>query len=357
MSRGLRIGSLVGFAWVLNSCYFNSAGHIFDKAAYDAILITSELKADSGDVVYANGGKYYIDVIMGRYDKPVKTQYDALEQKNDNDSQKVLSRTRRQLVEIPEDFAMYLMGRSKAPKTPSYMSPVKNNLKEKCLTYPIKNTPESAAAYFRYRSPGAFAYYTLGVLDWLCVDLPITSVENAIAIPCYTLMGVMGGLGNSLDHAGRGLAKMGNSLNSSASRMNNNYANSSYNIQTPTVYQYVESVQESAPVYQYAEPIQQSTPTYAAQTEPSYDWVPPVRTETPVSTTFNPPTALDTIPSLPGKVTPESLEIQRQMLQQRREMMEFQNELFEENLRERRESFNSMMDIIRSHNTTPTYKG
>ena len=343
-----KIFIFTGFSLSLSSCYFNSAGHIFDKAAYNAVLTTQDLKANNGSVVYTDGNKYYIEVLMGRYDKPVKTQYDALEQKNANSAQKILSRTRMQLVEIPENFAFYLMGKRDEPKTPSYMYRVKSNIKEKCHTYAIKKTPESAAAFFRYKSPGALGYYTLGVLDWLCVDLPVTCVENAIAIPCYTLFGLMGGLGNGLDSVGKGLGRMGNSLNKSAAQMNNNYSNSSSHIQTQTV-------------YQYAEPVQTSEPVYTARTEKSYDWVPPIQTEStstftpPTSSTFTPPTSSISTPSFSTNLTPQQVEMLNQMTQQQREMTKRSGEIFDEYMRDRKENFNNTMNIIKSFNTVPKY--
>lgn len=131
MSKCLKISVFVGISLVLNSCYFNSAGHIFDKAKYNAVLTTSGVKADSGAVVYADGEKFYIEVLMGRYDKPVQTMYDAFNQSHNQGKDKVLSRLRTQLVEIPGDFARYLMGVTDEPNTPEYMKPVKNNVKKK----------------------------------------------------------------------------------------------------------------------------------------------------------------------------------------------------------------------------------
>lgn len=50
----------------LNSCYFNSAGHIFDRAEYAAALSTYGIKAHDGGMVYTDGQSYYIDVRMCR---------------------------------------------------------------------------------------------------------------------------------------------------------------------------------------------------------------------------------------------------------------------------------------------------
>lgn len=316
--------SIITAVLCLNCCYFNSAEHIFDRAKYEAALSTYGISANKGDKVYTDGKSYYIDVRMCRYDKPIRTQYDAFTQNGTNDNEKRVSRVIMRTAEIPEDFAMYLMGKASTPKSPSYMKLAKSKVKNKCQSYPIVKTPEVVDVFFQYRSPGALGYYALGTLDWLCVDLPITCVENALAIPCYTLGAVMGGLGN-------GLGKMGHAFNESAARMNaqnRNIRATTTNVIPSTNYGYVP-------------PSQPARSNYSIPVVQSHGYAPPLQTQTdvtPVSTPSYTQTA---------NMTLQDLEARRQFNQE-------MNELFERDLEERRENFKSMMNLIDTE-SSPKY--
>lgn len=306
-------------ACCLNSCYFNSAGHIFDRAEYAAALSTYGIEANKGGKVYTDGNSYYIDVRMCRYDKPIRTQYDAFEQKSKQDEDKRVSRVVMRTAEIPEDFAKYLMGKASSPKRPSYMKLAKSSVKKKCEAYPIVKTPEIVDEFFQYKSPGAVGYYTLGVLDWLCVDLPITCVENALAIPCYTLGAFLGGLGE-------GLGKMGHAFNESAARINT-YNRNTYTVTPQNSY--------GTPInnFRYAPPLQ--TPSYSAPVTSSAGYAPPLQS----STSYNSSNVPTSSYSSGRNVTMEQLESQRQLNAHFREINE-------ENLRIRKESFNRIMNSI-----------
>lgn len=191
---------LAAVALVLNSCYFNSAGHLFDKASYNAVATT--IGVDKGQMMYTDGQECYIDVPLFRYDKKVTTQYSVFKEKDAASAEKVLTPKGIRTVKIPGDFAMYLVGEASSPRKPDYMIPVSDSVKRDCAAIPIVRKPQEHRVEFRYRSPGAWGYYTLGVLDWLCVDLPVTCVENSLAITGCTLAGVLGGLGKGLSNAG-----------------------------------------------------------------------------------------------------------------------------------------------------------
>ncbi len=172
-------------AAMLSNCYFNSAGHIFDKASYDALTSTADIRP--GDLLYCDSGRYYVELPRYRWDYPVRTQYSALE--DEEDRKKTLTKkSDYELVEIPEDYAMYLIGKRNQPTTPSFMNRVGNNaeaIKKRSQTYKIARTPKETLCHFHYNSPSSFGWYTLGVLDWLCVDLPITCTENALVAALF----------------------------------------------------------------------------------------------------------------------------------------------------------------------------
>lgn len=172
-------------AAMLSNCYFNSAGHIFDKASYDALTSTADIRP--GDLLYCDGGRYYVELPRYRWDYPVRTQYSAFD--DEEERKKTLTKKNDyELVEIPEDYAMYLIGKRNQPTTPSFMNRVGNNaeaIKKRSQTYKIARTPKETLCHFHYNSPSSFGWYTLGVLDWLCVDLPITCTENALVAALF----------------------------------------------------------------------------------------------------------------------------------------------------------------------------
>lgn len=172
-------------AAMLSNCYFNSAGHIFDKASYDALTSTADIRP--GDLLYCDGGRYYVELPRYRWDYPVRTQFSALE--DEEERKKTLTKKNDyELVEIPEDYAMYLAGKRNQPTTPSFMKRIGNNaeaIKKRSQTYKIARTPKETLCHFHYNSPSSFGWYTLGVLDWLCVDLPITCTENALVAALF----------------------------------------------------------------------------------------------------------------------------------------------------------------------------
>lgn len=172
-------------AAMLSNCYFNSAGHIFDKASYDALTSTADIRP--GDLLYCDGGRYYVELPRYRWDYPVRTQYSAFD--DEEERKKTLTKKNDyELVEIPEDYAMYLAGKRNQPTTPSFMKRIGNYpeaIKKRSQTYKIARTPKETLCHFHYNSPSSFGWYTLGVLDWLCVDLPITCTENALVAAVF----------------------------------------------------------------------------------------------------------------------------------------------------------------------------
>lgn len=161
----------------MSSCYFNSAGHLFDAASHNAAVRASDIA--SGQTIYTNGGKYYTTVPRYRYDTVVKTLAfpGQLPRKR-----KVLSKEGEQVVEIDSSFAHYLM------KGGTYTNPTLTPVDEEVLadctqsgtvtsTYAGNNLHE-----YEYTSSAAPWLYTAGILDWLCVDFPAATLQNSLAI-------------------------------------------------------------------------------------------------------------------------------------------------------------------------------
>ncbi len=182
-------------AMLLNSCYFNSAGHIFDKAGHKSVADLADLT--TGSTIYVKDSRYYIELPRYRYDKPVRTQYSAFEQ--DVLEKKRVKTSDTVMMTIPADYALYLAGLGPAPVISPFMrkydgdpQEIKNSADELVVVYPTK----SVETRFNYKSSAPAVWYTLGALDWLCVDLPITCVENSLAA-----LVIVGAVANAYEEA------------------------------------------------------------------------------------------------------------------------------------------------------------
>ncbi len=205
MTQMKRIILSVALLLALNSCYFNSTGHIFDAASHNAAVMTGLVKA--GQTIWFDGSNYYIYLQRYRYDTKVITQYSAGGLR-DSDGEKRLSNSgKEQFVKITPEMADYMRGISN--KVPvSTVEQADESIKEKCSTTytAVRAMPDDDLTEFRYRSSAAPWLYTAGVFNWLCVDLPITCVENSLAIPVVLLTGQTPSdliAGNSLRDAAR----------------------------------------------------------------------------------------------------------------------------------------------------------
>lgn len=188
MTQMKRIILSAALLLALNSCYFNSTGHIFDAASHNAAVMTGLVKA--GQTIWFDGSNYYIYLPRYRYDTKVITQYSAGGMR-DSDGVKRLSKSgKEQFVKISAEMADYMRGISN--KVPvSTVEQADESIKEKCSTTytAVRAVPDDDLTEFRYRSSAAPWLYTAGVFNWLCVDLPITCVENSLAIPVVLLTG------------------------------------------------------------------------------------------------------------------------------------------------------------------------
>ena len=180
---------VAGLSLVLSSCYFNSTGHIFDAASHNAAVKLSDMQV--GQAIWYDGSNYYTYLPRYRYDTEVITQYSAGGLR-DSDGRKNLTHTQeQQFVKISPELAAYLQGSGNTPPPYSTMEPADEAVKETCSTTytATRGVPDETLREYRYRSSAAPWLYTAGVFNWLCVDLPITCVENSLALPFVLLTG------------------------------------------------------------------------------------------------------------------------------------------------------------------------
>lgn len=178
-----------------NGCYFNSAAYLFTQAGYKASANSADIKY--GQYVYSYGGEYFVELPRYRQGKEISLQEEFFSK----DSRTVEAQPTGEvsMFRIPEDFAMYLTDRAKAPTTPAYMTPVDNA--DAVKTGERKTAMkqgEDSSHEFDYSSPLAPLWYTVGGLDWLCVDLPVSIAESALASSLLIPVIILRPLGSAL---------------------------------------------------------------------------------------------------------------------------------------------------------------
>ncbi len=196
---------------LLNSCYFNSAGHIFDNASHTSAVFASDIEI--GDYVYRweSNQNHYVELPRYRYDTPIITQYPDDDQ-GSNSRELTALKGETVMVRIPVEFANYLTGELWGTTTPSYMEPedLSSTFKSRATQIPIVRKPEEYRHVFTYTSPNAAGWYMLGILDWLCIDLPITCLENCMA-GAVAFCGAAKKLENSSSSSGSSYSSSGSS--------------------------------------------------------------------------------------------------------------------------------------------------
>ena len=166
----------------LNSCWFNSAGAFFRQGSYDAQANIMDI--EPGQYVYTNGRGYYVELPRYRVAKEYKVLYTP----HDEEERPVeVTRTSdSDLYQIPADFAMYLIGQANYPDRPSDINRVlpedEDELRASLTRKYTIVRPKSGNSYrydFEYDSPNAAWWYTAGVFEALCIDLPMS-----VAVSC-----------------------------------------------------------------------------------------------------------------------------------------------------------------------------
>lgn len=165
-----------------SGCYFNSAGYFTHQAGYDATSLVQSVK--TGESVLTDGAHYYIELERFRFEVPREVMYSAFD--DEKQEKPVLTPTGEyELFEIPADFAMFLTGKETGPDKPAFMNRVANadEVKSTATTrMPIVAKPANYVELYKYKSPNAGWWYTAAVFDWICVDMPITCVQNSLVL-------------------------------------------------------------------------------------------------------------------------------------------------------------------------------
>lgn len=188
----------VSFISLLTSgCYFNSAGHIFSRASYNATANTNDLKV--GDTAYRDSnGNYYIELPRYRKEKKIVTNYFLLEEAKRPVITKDMNDTT--LFQITPEYAMYITGQ-RASVSPSAckLTPQSDadTIKKSADRLSVVRKGASISTEYKYSSPNAAWFYTAGVFDWLCVDLPMTCIENSLVIVGVVTGKVMQSVGSA----------------------------------------------------------------------------------------------------------------------------------------------------------------
>lgn len=174
-------------AAALCSCYFNSAGVIMQHAAYEASVDTADVQVGQG--VLSDGKAYYLE--LPRYLAEQKSRRTYVMMDDAHYLEPPYKTAEVSLVQISESFARYLTGREAAePTQPLIIGPVANEAAVRAAAVtrlPIVREPASQQYRFVYRSSGRLLWYALAAVDWVCVDLPMTCVQNAFFLPLSPL--------------------------------------------------------------------------------------------------------------------------------------------------------------------------
>ncbi len=174
----------------LNSCWFNSAGAFFRQGSYKAQA--NIMDVEPGQYVYSDGSKYYVELPRYRVAKKYQVLYSVHNEKER--PVEVVRTSGSDLYEIPADFAMYLIGRANYPDRTSDMNRVlpededelRASLTQKYSIVRPKSD-NSFVYHFQYNSPNAAWWYTAGVFEALCIDLPMSVAVNCAGAWAYLL--------------------------------------------------------------------------------------------------------------------------------------------------------------------------
>ena len=172
----------------LNSCWFNSAGAFFREGSYDARADIVDIAP--GQYVYTNGRGYYVELPRYRVAKEYKVLYTP--QDEEERPVKVTRTSDSDLYQIPGDFAMYLIGQANYPDRPSDINRVlpedEDELRASLTRKYTIVRPKSGNSYrydFEYDSPNAAWWYTAGVFEALCIDLPMSVAVSCAGFVVY----------------------------------------------------------------------------------------------------------------------------------------------------------------------------
>lgn len=175
--KTIRILLLLSAALLFCSCYMNTSGHLFAMGGYKA---TYQPEPQSS-FVYQHGSDYYIE--LRRYRDPVTTHYNVFK---DNEKTGLVDTEGVDLFQIDSAYAMYLTGAASSPSSPSSIKRINSRSEADEIIFESKKLPARRPIVSghkeRWTAGSAPFWYTIGVLDLLVVDMPITILENALGL-------------------------------------------------------------------------------------------------------------------------------------------------------------------------------
>lgn len=166
--------SMIGIVSMgLSSCWFNSAGQTLHQAAYDATGRTSDIQP--GDSIYMDGSRYYVK--LKRYYNGERPKWVYGDGKENETSYEEAG---EQWYRIPYEYAQYLTGKTTQPIRASYLTPVDKKEVVQDSSALVAVVPESQVFNYTYSSPSAPWLYTASALQFLFVDIPVSTTMNGL---------------------------------------------------------------------------------------------------------------------------------------------------------------------------------
>lgn len=176
----------------LNSCWFNTAGYIFDTASYDAKATSADIA--KGDKVYDKDGTYYVYLPTYKTGKGPKLVYGIGAQDNRKER---CDKDGHAYFRIPAPYAMYLTGRSDDAVKPELVRDDSFS-GGSCMTWPVVRTSEEKSeCRFTDSCTGSSLLQLFGFVDLVCVDVPVSVASTGVA----TVGSVFGGVYSIVKYA------------------------------------------------------------------------------------------------------------------------------------------------------------
>ena len=189
-----------------SGCYLNTGAYFYRNASYTARAEARTAK--TGEQMLTDGTHYYLELerfYVGPQNEYFLSIFDIGQKKQE----KIIADPSgvKELFEIPEDYAMYLAGKGKKPAKPTITRVEDQKAARKAATnkLTIVAQPLAASAAYNYSAKTKALWYTAGVFETICVDIPMSCVATALAI-------VGGGI-YVYTQVGNDIAKVQNTLN------------------------------------------------------------------------------------------------------------------------------------------------
>ena len=173
----------------LNSCVSNITGGVMSHFEYKACVNAKDVMI-TGNLILKDS-KYYMVLPQYRAEGEPSDFYDVFGLVT---KRKPAMRPtgREEMVQIPDDYAAYLLGKASGPKVPSSLTritTVDDAFRAGCEIVPVVNKPDDYRYVFAYKNESLTAWNkTTKVGGSLCLDFFISIFSTAIYIPTLPLL-------------------------------------------------------------------------------------------------------------------------------------------------------------------------